>query len=446
MWHLLIAAAIAGSTGLVAKHFLTHKALPKTKHSKIETTRTSAATSQSPKHGTTIAKVQLRSSVTEEHRRSASSFKRSKTINNHITPFSSSRDRSLFGWGVGFGIMWMMAGKAEMKELAKNVDKIAKVVEELKCEINRRKPSCANQNLDYVGKFGMESCQMSGRDEALIMPKKTKSELRYPDVKFWSRPLNCNGECGSSVLTDESDPLVFEMDKLEAELEFELQKLPGPNIDTNCNEEIRPMLDEVKFPNKGCHRTDDRNFHSGQYNGISASELNQKLCQLLIEQQKNQIVDLESELNLAQSKLHEKEAELQALKNCVKLLTELPQSTVSGMIVYDESETHKETSVWDSDTVDSESKPSVVGVKRRPVDSESFDYYTKSDSDLYEHTKMLTTLYDGDTRDCGHVNIVIDLGNFIECHSDLIHRLSSRVPETEILLTWKLHCWEIEIT
>ena len=61
--------------------------------------------------------------------------------------------------------------------------------------------------------------------------------------------------------------------------------------------------------------------------------------QLLIEQQKNQIAELESELNVAQSKLQEKEAELQALKNCITLLSELPLSTVSGKV-------HNDCFVW----------------------------------------------------------------------------------------------------
>lgn len=88
---------------------------------------------------------------------------------------------------------------------------------------------------------------------------------------------------------------------------------------------------QVEVPNEGCHGTNDKNLNSYQYQGILASELNQKLSQLLIQQQENQIGDLESELNLAQSKLQEKEAELQALKDCVKRLTELSLSAVSGM-------------------------------------------------------------------------------------------------------------------
>lgn len=81
---------------------------------------------------------------------------------------------------------------------------------------------------------------------------------------------------------------------------------------------------QLEAPGEGYHGTD---------HGVSASELHQKLSHLLIKQQENHIMELESELHQAQSNLHEKEAELQALKDCVKCLTELSLSTVSGMII-----------------------------------------------------------------------------------------------------------------
>lgn len=71
-------------------------------------------------------------------------------------------------------------------------------------------------------------------------------------------------------------------------------------------------------------------FHEAEGHGVVPAELDQKLCHLLIEQQEHQIVELESELNSAQSKLHSKEAELQALKECVRRLTDFSLSTVSG--------------------------------------------------------------------------------------------------------------------
>lgn len=156
-----------------------------------------------------------------------------------------SSDSSLFGWGVSFGIMCMMAGKAEISELNKTMNETAKAIEELKSQLNKRKSLCAHQILDSVGNVGMESCKMNGMNQ--IMVNKTNSELSDTAIKIRSLPMNDEGECGSSALTEEPDQRVQELDQLEAELEFEIQKLPGYTIDTNCHEEKRPKLDEVNF-------------------------------------------------------------------------------------------------------------------------------------------------------------------------------------------------------
>lgn len=78
------------------------------------------------------------------------------------------------------------------------------------------------------------------------------------------------------------------------------------------------------------HVAEGQNSDSYQFHGVVPAELDQKLCHLLIDQQEHQIMDLESELNLAQSKLNSKEAELQALKDCVRRLTAFSLSTISG--------------------------------------------------------------------------------------------------------------------
>lgn len=78
------------------------------------------------------------------------------------------------------------------------------------------------------------------------------------------------------------------------------------------------------------HEVEGQNLHSNQFDGVVPAELDQKLCHLLIEQQENQIVELGSELHSAQSKLNSKEAELQALKDCVRRLTNFSLSHVSG--------------------------------------------------------------------------------------------------------------------
>lgn len=86
------------------------------------------------------------------------------------------------------------------------------------------------------------------------------------------------------------------------------------------------ILLQLHVADEGCDGTES--------NGVLASELNQKLSHLLIERQENQIAELESELHLAQSKLHEKEGELRALKDSVRRLTQLSLSAISGIISF----------------------------------------------------------------------------------------------------------------
>jgi len=136
----------------------------------------------------------------------------------------------------------MMVGKAEVSELTKTMNAMAKIVEELKSEIIIKKSPHSRQVLD----FGLECSNMSDKDEEIKL-KKTKSELRDTDSEFWCLPLMDNGECESSALTEDLDSLVPDMDQLEAELEFELQKLPGDSADTNFHEETRSKLYEVIF-------------------------------------------------------------------------------------------------------------------------------------------------------------------------------------------------------
>ncbi|KAH1101414.1 hypothetical protein GLYMA_13G137900v4 [Glycine max] len=410
MWHLLLLVAVAGSTGFATKRFLTHhrntgegenvnlhdpneldfsgsESISQTHHSDGVFTFSSSKSesltqrdgpksrrSRASKNGVRAPKVEARSEKRSGGTRLHFRLKKGEITKNVAAkaPVRSSKDDCLFGWGFCFGIMYMMsAGKAEINKLNKTMDETAKLVQELKSELNRRKSSHALQILDSVGNGVKNSCKISGRNE--VMLKNTNIELRDVDVKICSPCVNDCGECGSSALTEEPEPQVLEMDQLEAELEFELQKLSGCATDGPCNEKIKPNLDELEAPNEGYHGTDDWNLNYSNSHGVSASELHQKLSHLLIKQQENQIAELESELHQAQSNLHEKEAELQALKDCVKCLTELSLSTVSD----DETQAltdPKGTSDYGNKNIHSVVKHSIIGTKR-PLDSESFSCY-----------------------------------------------------------------------
>ncbi|XP_047332009.1 uncharacterized protein LOC124935634 [Impatiens glandulifera] len=220
----------------------------------------------------------------------------SKKASGKFESSSSNETSSSFSQGVGFGIMYMMsAGKAEISKLNMAMDETVKVVDELKTELHYKRKSSFEDTHHPILKSKTECCIM-------MNPKPCIQREQDPD----------------------HDQDVVEMDRLEAELESELQKLPGCCIKDVSGPESSTSDDWEKQDDRRRRRqavVDPRDF-----NGVSASELDKKLSHLLIEQQESQIVELEDELHKAQSKLVEKEAELRVLKNCVKRLTDFDPS------------------------------------------------------------------------------------------------------------------------
>ncbi|KAM4089916.1 hypothetical protein ACJW30_09G020100 [Castanea mollissima] len=430
MWQVLLAAAVAGSTSLVAKHLFNPNADPTTTTATATTPipadqphnlntqacalpsdcdfeeqerdgifRFSSSGSRSrssnsrkkpgsrklvgaakkagdrsgrlgKEKGEVAKEIQRKSSA----RKFAVSLKRRKTnknvANKSGSSSSNSKESSLFGWGLGVGIMYMMsAGKTEISKLNMAVDETAKVVQELKTELYKRKSS---HHLHISG-------PARNADAKSRKNKFNTQNVDPNDFKISGVPVIDDGEYASSVLTEEPEPRLLEMDELEAEFESELQKLPWCITEASQQEEMRPILGEdreTEVSDMQLHEAEGQNLNSNQFDGVVPAELDQKLCHLLIEQQENQIVELESELHSAQSKLNSKEAELQALKDCVRRLTDFSLSNVSD----DETEAHEEqkhTSEWDcKNQTDSESNKSVVGMKR-PMDSALCGHYVR---------------------------------------------------------------------
>ncbi|KAA8518788.1 hypothetical protein F0562_016438 [Nyssa sinensis] len=264
-----------------------------------------------------------------------------------------SKDNSFYGWGLGVGMMCMMsAGKTEISRLNTAMDETVKVVQELKTELSKRKSS---HNL-HASNF-----EAGGKHTQKVLSK--SSTENRGDVEVSAFPLTEEGECASSVITEEPLPEVLEIDQLEAELESELQKLPWCTKEASALEGRRSDISEIELSVEGKNESEGQTSSSYQINGVLPSELDQKLCHVLIEQQESQIVELESELHRANSKLHEKEAELQALKDCVKRLTEFSLATASD----EESEAQVEgenSEEYYEKKMGPESKKSVVGLKR----------------------------------------------------------------------------------
>ncbi|XP_062003518.1 protein POLAR-like 1 isoform X1 [Rosa rugosa] len=415
MWPALFAAAVAASTGLLAKNHLFKPAAeitdsdPQNDAVSDDATpqRSVASVSRSPmlpwesdcedqvkegifrfssdggsgkkKKKKTRFCLKKKDVVEEQKKKSGRRvgvcLKKRKTVASKCGSSSDSKDTSsLFSWGLNIGIMYMMtAGKAEINKLNTTMDETAKVVQELKSELNKRKASQSQQ----------VSCSESEANTQVQSPscKRTQTELKKSSaensepnyMRASSFHIFDDGECPSSVLTEEQEPEpeVMDMDQLEAELESELQKLPWCSTEAphqegfrNLGKDIVSEVSAQKFQGQAAQGIDIE-----QFQGVLPAELDQKLCHVLIEQQESQIVELESNLQSAQSKLQEKETELQALKDCVKRLTQLSLSTVSD----DENEAHNEQEQitgWNYNTERSESIKPVVGMKR-PIDSES---------------------------------------------------------------------------
>ena len=135
----------------------------------------------------------------------------------------------------------MSAGKAEIRKLKESMDETAKVVQELKTELSKRKSSC---NLQVSSEADTSPKKIRGKHTQQVVAKSSTGNQDPNDTNISSLPLIGDGAYASSVLTEEPPPEVLEMDQLEAELEFELQKLPCCAVDAPCYEEIRPDLGE----------------------------------------------------------------------------------------------------------------------------------------------------------------------------------------------------------
>ncbi|XVF76486.1 hypothetical protein PTKIN_Ptkin13bG0270300 [Pterospermum kingtungense] len=398
MWQLLLGAAVAGSTGLLAKHLFNpnpnNPISQDTPNSNLDREKQDlhlqngflesgcesnweekqkqdgifrfSSPESAGKTGVksrgrnlrkkvVLKKADKRSSgggggggVEVNRRKFAVCLKKRRTAKNVAYKCGScpSKDSSEFRWGLGFGIMYMMsAGKAEINKLNSAMDETTKMVQELKTELCKRKSSCNLQSSNSANEVSTRSKKFSGK-------LSLDGYRDHNEIKVCSLSAIDDGEYASSVLTEEPEPEpeVVEMDQLEAELESELQKLSETEVSAKCLQE-----------------SEEQRFDSYQCQGLLPSELDQKLSHLLIEQQENQIEELESELNLAQSKLREKEAELQALKDCVRRLTNLSLSTVLD----DDTEAEgKQERMNDQDCgcpSGSKTRKSLVGMKR-PID------------------------------------------------------------------------------
>ncbi|GMP50543.1 hypothetical protein CsSME_00017117 [Camellia sinensis var. sinensis] len=182
----------------------------------------------------------------------------------------------------------------KLSRLNTAVDETTKVVQELKTEFSGRKSSRNLQVSSSKTEISTSPYKTRGKHTEPIPQSSTENRDNVQDSGVF---VTEKGECASSLLTEEPQQEVLEMDRLEAELESELQKLLG------CSTEASGF--EGKIPDICEFNTD---IHV-QDSGVFVTEEGECASSVLTEEPQQEVLEmdrLEAEL----------ESELQKLPRC----------------------------------------------------------------------------------------------------------------------------------
>ncbi|KAH7513237.1 hypothetical protein FEM48_Zijuj12G0175800 [Ziziphus jujuba var. spinosa] len=172
-------------------------------------------------------------------------LKKRRTIKNAAGNRGSrfSDGAFLFNWGLGLGIMCMLsARKAEISKLNIPMGETATILQELKAELHKRKSSCSLHVSSSAGEVIANSQPTSWKYIQTRLHKSCADNQGPNDVKICSFPTVDDGECLSSLITEEPETEVQEMDQLEEELESELQKLPWCTVEGPHQEGLKDLI------------------------------------------------------------------------------------------------------------------------------------------------------------------------------------------------------------
>ncbi|KAK9169001.1 hypothetical protein Syun_001141 [Stephania yunnanensis] len=232
------------------------------------------------------------------------------------------------------------AGKPEINKLNASIDETKELMNELKQKFHNAKSSSDLQDSTMENQGAQNNMSKNKHLEIITLDAEEDNRAHNNILR---NLISDDGECASSVLTEESDSQFLEIDLLEAELESELQKIScfqseetshlrgeksnPAELDQEDNVEVKTS--ELSDNLWGAHKQISSDCNFFQSHGVSPYELDRKLCHLLIEKQENKIVELQLKLQSTRMKLHEREAELLSLKNCVRHFRDLSLETTS---------------------------------------------------------------------------------------------------------------------
>ncbi|CAL5388057.1 unnamed protein product [Camellia sinensis] len=182
----------------------------------------------------------------------------------------------------------------KLSRLNTAVDETTKVVQELKTEFSGRKSSRNLQVSSSKTEISTSPYKTRGKHTEPIPQSSTENKDNVQDSGVF---VTEKGECASSLLTEEPQQEVLEMDRLEAELESELQKLLGCSTEASGFE--GKISDICEF-NTDIHVQDS---------GVFVTEEGECASSVLTEEPQQEVLEmdrLEAEL----------ESELQKLPRC----------------------------------------------------------------------------------------------------------------------------------
>lgn len=157
----------------------------------------------------------------------------------------------------------MSAGKAEINKLNCAMDETAKTVQELKAEISRR----ASSHNGTEAQRNNKHMEIIYNAPSFPKPGTTSKNSNKSCCRSWTE----EGDYASSVLTEDRQLEVLEIDQLEAELKFELQKLPLCAIESSDTEARTDFVEDEVLSNE-VHQEECYKSNSFQHHGVSPSE------------------------------------------------------------------------------------------------------------------------------------------------------------------------------
>ncbi|KAJ0965899.1 hypothetical protein J5N97_027037 [Dioscorea zingiberensis] len=230
--------------------------------------------------------------------------------------------------GMGVGLIFLLVRTAtefnKMIELRKEMEVLLR---DIKDEI-RKKDAMSTRadstSITFSVSDNSRNKNQSENDRASIHAIRTHCPTESDDSQSKCEIISENKNC-------------LKMDQMEAELEVEFQRL-HLSLEANDSLVLPPHLG-MELPDGGSSPTEslsesfggddeDDNEGSSEHFGVKPRELERKLHELLEAQQQERIAELESALELAEQRLHEKENEICWWRDTARLASQRKDAAI----------------------------------------------------------------------------------------------------------------------